>query len=154
MSRYDWLLFLHVLGAFAVIASVTFFWLVLLSTWNVDRPVLGPVMARLTKPAEIVVMVGGIMVLVFGIWLTFDVDGYGLGDGWILGGLVMWAVATATGILAGKEYTPAKDIPQSEEPSPELLAIMRSRKGLVLHSISTAAVLIALILMIFKPGAP
>ena len=154
MNRYDWLLFLHVLGAFMIMASITFFWLVILSTWNADRPVLWPVLGRLTRPAGLVVMAGGALTIVFGIWLTLDIDGYELQDGWILGGLVMWLVATVAGQRSGAEYMKAKEIPLSAEPSPEFLAIMRSRRGLVLHAISTLATLVALALMIFKPGAP
>src|SRR3954468_11160925 len=41
--------------------------------------------------------VGGLGTLVFGVWLALYVDGYDLLDGWILGAIVLWALATETG---------------------------------------------------------
>ena len=38
-------------------------------------------------------------------------------------------------------------------PSPELLAVNRTQKGLLLHTLSSVVVLLILIDMIWKPGA-
>ena len=41
----------------------------------------------------IVVGVGMMGAIIFGIWLAIDVDGYELWDGWILASFVLWAIA-------------------------------------------------------------
>ena len=43
--------------------------------------------------------VGGLLTLVFGVWLALD--DYDILDGWILTALVLWVVAAATGVLLG-----------------------------------------------------
>ena len=98
MSRYDWLLFLHLIGAFAATGSVVVFSVLLLGG---DR-VAG---AQLTFLGRRLWDVGGLLTLVFGIWLALDVDGYGLLDGWILAAFVLWAIAAGTGIRLGEAYS-------------------------------------------------
>jgi hypothetical protein len=129
VSRYDWLLFLHLIGAFAAVGSVVVFSVLLLGG---DR-VAG---AQLTFLGRRLWDVGGLLTLVFGIWLALDVDGYGLLDGWILSALVLWAVAAGTGIRVGMAY----DAGTGERARP-------------VYAVMTIAVLALLVVMIYKPGA-
>jgi hypothetical protein len=129
VSRYDWLLFLHLIGAFAAVGSVVVFSVLLLGG---DR-VAG---AQLTFLGRRLWDVGGLLTLVFGIWLALDVDGYGLLDGWILSALVLWAVAAGTGIRVGMAY----DAGTGERARP-------------LYAVMTIAVLALLVVMVYKPGA-
>ncbi len=127
MSRYDWLLFLHLIGAFAAVGSVVVFSVLLLGA---DR-VAG---AQLTFLARRLWDVGGLLTLVFGIWLALD--DYSIGDGWILIALVLWAIAAATGVRIGMAF----DSGASERVRP-------------LYAVMTIAVLALLVVMIYKPGA-
>jgi hypothetical protein len=129
VSRYDWLLFLHLIGAFAAVGSVVVFSVLLLGG---DR-VAG---AQLTFLGRRLWDVGGLLTLVFGIWLALDVDGYGLLDGWILSALVLWAVAAGTGIRVGMAYDAGT-----------------GGRARPLYAVMTIAVLALLVLMIYKPGA-
>jgi hypothetical protein len=73
---------------------------------------------------------------------------------------VLWAVFVATGSRTGKIFARAGDRARelvaagADEPSSDLNALLRSRAGLALHSVSSAALLAILALMIWKPGAP
>jgi uncharacterized membrane protein len=158
VSLYDWLLFLHVTAAFALVGSLALFTAVGVALRSVDRP--GPValLFRIDRPANVGIGVGMIGTLAFGIWLAVYVDGYELWDGWILASLVLWAVGGAAGGRTGKYYTAARKLAERQVaegrdgPSPELAAILRGRRGLVLHAVTVAAALAILVLMIFKPG--
>ncbi|MFN2470099.1 MAG: hypothetical protein ABR583_03745 [Gaiellaceae bacterium] len=142
---YDFLLFVHVLFAFALVAAVTTFWALILST-QPGRMLLTPRGAMLLgRVGGMTVAVSGFGVLVFGVWLAIYIDGYELWDGWILASLVLWLVSTIVGIRSGRLYERAAE--------PDADAVVLRRQGLMLQVISSAAILFVLILMIFKPGA-
>ena len=127
MSRYEWLLFLHLIGAFAAMGSVVVFSVLLVGGDRVAGPQLTFLGRRLWD-------VGGLLTLVFGIWLA--IDDYSIGDGWILAALVLWAVAAGTGVRIGMMFDSG--------------SVERVRP---LYAVMTLAVLALLYVMIFKPGA-
>jgi uncharacterized membrane protein len=140
MEWYDWLLFLHVLSAFALVGALTVIWALVLAT-RPARPVLTQdAAAAIVRPANVLVIAGTLGTILFGIWLAIDHDDYR--DGWILASLVLWAVGTGLGDRAGRAFTRALDG-----------SLEARRSGLVFHSAATVVVLAILILMIFKPGA-
>ena len=142
---YDFLLFVHVLSAFLLIAAMTSFWAITVAT-RPERPLVrAPAAQALARPAGILVGLGALGTLVFGVWLAIYVDGYELWDAWILGSIVLWAVSTAAGSRAGTFYTRAGE----EEADARDLR----RRGHFLQLTSSVAALVILILMIFKPGA-
>lgn len=159
MSRYDWILFLHVLSAFAVVAAVVVYTFLIVVSRNLDTPSDVVRAFRITRVGDALVSVGMGGVLVFGIWLALDVDGYALWDGWIIAALVLWAVFGAVGGRTGKVYNAARDRARTlvaegrDAPNAELNALLRSQTGLVLQLLSIAIVLLLLLDMIFKPGA-
>ena len=159
MNRYDWLLGLHVLSAFAMVAAVVFFTILLAALWRTDTPRHAATLFAIGKPAEIGVGVGSVLVLVFGIALAVDVDGYQLWDGWILGSIVLWAIAVGLGMRGGKHYARAHKVADGliargdDSPSAELRALIRDRMTLLMHAVAGVALVAILVLMIYKPGA-
>lgn len=142
---YDWLLFLHVLGAFAMVGATVVFWAVMLAARRADRPsTLTPVFA----PANIAVGAGSVLTLVFGIWLAIHLDGYELWDGWILAALVLWAVSVELGRRGGAAIDTA-----AAEGDAALSAELRNSRTTLMLTASTVALLVILALMIWKPGA-
>jgi uncharacterized membrane protein len=157
---YDWLLFLHVLAAFMLVAALVVFWVVGLVARNVDTPRVSLRYFRVARPAQILVGLGTLGTLIFGVWLAIYVDEYELWDGWIIGGLVLWAIGAVAGFLGGKPYGEAAQLAgrlagegRGDEPSGELRALLQDRRGIVLNLVSSLAVLLVLIDMIYKPGA-
>jgi uncharacterized membrane protein len=159
VSRYDWILFLHVLSAFAVVAAVVVYTFLIVVSRNLDTPSDVVRAFRITRVGDALVSVGMGGVLIFGIWLALDVDGYALWDGWIIAALVLWAVFGAVGGRTGKVYNAARDRARTlvaegrDAPNAELNALLRSQTGLVLQLLSILIVLLLLLDMIFKPGA-
>ncbi len=160
MSFTDWLLFLHIASAFALVAALVTFWTVAIAARNVDRPVDSLRYFRIAKPANVLVAVGTVGTLIFGIWLAIDFDAYKVWDGWILIALVLWAISAATGQRGGQNYMEAAKLAgrldaenRGGESSPELKALLQNRNAMWLNIVSSLAVLLILIDMIYKPGA-
>ena len=159
MELNDWILALHLLSAFAMVGALVVFWILIVASWNVDTP--GPVL-RLVPVARVGVVgvtIGSLGTIVFGLWLAISYEAYHPWDGWVIAAIVLWAVAGGTGGRSGKEFGRAPERAAQLEaegrtgPDPELTMLNRTRAGLMLHSVTTLAVLLLLIDMIWKPGA-
>jgi uncharacterized membrane protein len=138
VDLYDWLLFLHVLSAFAIVASVVVF-TVLVATSGATPSAL-----RLTALGRRLWDVGGAGTLVFGVWLALHVQGYSLSDGWIIAALVLWVIAAVAGVRLGTSFRQARGTDRAAAPSGQTL---------LLWTAMTLAVAALLTDMIFKPGA-
>jgi uncharacterized membrane protein len=97
VSLYDVLLFLHVIGAFALMGALTLFSIVIVATWRAQRPSDIVEFAGITRVGGLLVTVGSLMTVVFGVWLAIDLDQYNLWDGWVLAAIVLWAIGSETG---------------------------------------------------------
>ena len=159
MSRYDWLLFLHVASAFALVAALVLYTVLIAVVWNKDVPTDVARLFRISKMGDVLIAVGSIGVLVFGIWLAIEDDRYKLWDGWVIAALVLWLVMGALGSRTGKIYNAARDRARSlvregnNSPNAELRVLVQDRSGLWFHTGGVIVVLLLLIDMIFKPGA-
>ena len=159
MSGHDWLLFLHVLSAFALVAALVLYTVLIAVVWNKDVPTDVARLFRISKVGDVLIAVGSIGVLVFGIWLAIDADGYEVWDGWVIAALVLWFVMGAFGSRTGKIYNAARDRARSlaregnNAPNAELRTLVQDRRGLWVHTGGVIVVLLLLIDMIFKPGA-
>ena len=134
---YDFLLFVHVLSAFCLMATV-----VMYSAFAVGAP--AP--ARALLIAEILWGIGGAGTLLFGVWLVLDVDGFELWDGWIIAALVLWFLSAATHRQAYVAINPAA-AGEGAAAVPDPRAMARW------HALRAAIVLALLLIMFFKPGA-
>jgi uncharacterized membrane protein len=159
VSFDDWLLALHVLAAFSLVAAIVLFWDMIVAVRSTDTAEATIRMAPVAKVGNAAAGVGGVGTIVFGIWLAFSIGGYDIWDGWIIAAIVLWAIATGLGGRTGKEYLvgmkKAEELQAAGEtgPSAELLALNRTRRGLVLHTLASLFTLLILIDMVWKPGA-
>jgi uncharacterized membrane protein len=159
VSFDDWILALHLLSAFAYVAGMIVFWVLIVAVRRTDTPDGTIRMGPVVKIGTIATAVGAVGTIVFGLWLTFSVGGYRIWNFWILAALVLWAIAGGVGGRTGKEYRKGMDKAQELEaagetgPNAELLALNRTQSGVVLHAIASAALLLLLIDMIWKPFA-
>jgi hypothetical protein len=127
MSTYEWLLFLHLLAAFLLFVTVVSYTAVALGA---------PAPGRTLFVADRCWDVGGLGTLVLGIWLALHLDEYDFFDGWILGAIALWFVATGLGQSIQRR-----------------LADDATADIAVMHWLRTLTVLGLLVLMIWKPGA-
>ena len=159
MSFDQWILALHVLSAFAYVAGMIVFWVLIVAVRRTDTADGTIRMAPIVKVGTIGTGVGAAGTIVFGLWLTFSYGGYDIWNFWIIAALVLWAIAGGLGGQTGKEYQRGMDKAKELEaagqagPNAELLEINRTQRGLVLHTVASLAVLLIVIDMIWKPGA-
>lgn len=159
MSVDEWVLSLHVLSAFAFTAAIVLFWVLVIAVRRTDTPEGTIRMGPIVKVGNAAAAIGAGGTIVFGIWLALSYGGYDIWDGWIVAAIVLWALAGAFGQRTGAAYmqgmTKAQELRAAggTEPSAELLAVNRTQRGLVFHTLTTLTLLLILVDMIWKPGA-
>jgi hypothetical protein len=133
---HDTLLFLHVLAAFLLISAIVMY----------SSFVLGaPVDKRGLAIAGVLSGVGGVGVLLFGIWLAIYVKGVEPWDGWVIGAVVLWAAGF------GMSSQPEKALKTAAGDEPGSVKI--PSRAALLHWAAATAFLGMLVLMVWKPGA-
>ncbi len=150
MTLYDWLLFLHVLAAFAAVAAVVLLSVILAVSWRSADVVAATPLLRMSRLGSRLWDVGGAGTLIFGIWLAVYVEGYELWDGWIVAALVLWVIAATAGTRVGAAFRRAFG---ADAGHGELGDSIRSQRALIVHAVMALAVAALLIVMIYKPGA-
>jgi hypothetical protein len=159
VSFDDWMLALHVLSAFALVAGIILFWVLIAAVRRTDTPEgtlrLGP----LTRVADAAVGIGMMGTIILGVWLAFSIGGYDIWDWWIIAALVLWAVAGGLGQRANTAYVDgvkkAQELQAAGQtgPNSELLALNRTPNGVILQALISIVVLLIILDMIWKPGA-
>ena len=158
MSFDDWALAVHVLSAFAYVAGIVLFWVLVVAVRRVDTAEGTLRMAPIVRVGNVAVGIGAVGTIVVGIYLAFAIGNYAIWDGWIIAALVLWAVSAALGQRTGAAYmqgmNKAKELDAAGKTGPdkELLTLNRTQAGVVLHALTSVAVLLILVDMIFKPG--
>jgi len=124
---YDWLLFLHLISAFLLGVTVVVYSAVAFGATTDGRTMF---------MADRCWDVGGLGTLVLGIWLALHLDQYDFFDGWILGAIGLWLVATGLGQSVIRRR-----------------AVGETAAIDTMHWLRTLAVIGLLVLMVWKPGA-
>jgi uncharacterized membrane protein len=159
LSLYQWLLALHVLAAASLIAALVLFTVMILATRGSDRPSTVARFWGLGRFGTVIVSIGTLGTLFFGIWMAIDADAYQVWDGWILAAIVLWAIASATGQRSGVPYQKAGERARelvasgNDAPDAEIGALMGDQRAWILHWVTVVTTLVILVLMIYKPGA-
>jgi uncharacterized membrane protein len=130
----DWLLFFHLISAFLLAVTVVVYSAVALGAAADGRTLF---------VADRCWDVGGLGTLILGIWLALRLDEYGFFDGWILGAIGLWFVATGLGDTLRRRMHSGETTGTSE-PTPAVAAM---------HWLRTLVIIGLLVLMIWKPGA-
>jgi len=159
VSFDDWMLALHVLSAFAYVAGMILFWVLIVAVRRTDTPEGTVRMGPVVKVGNAAVGIGAGGTIILGIWLAFSVGGYEIWDGWIIAAIVLWVIAAELGRRTGAAYmegmTKAQELQAAAQtgPNDELLALNRISSGVLFHFLASVVVLLILIDMIWKPGA-
>ena len=157
MDRYQWLLALHVTGAFLLMGGGAIAASLNLAALRRDRPSDIVLLFGLIRIVVALILVGSLLALVFGLWLVHDA-GYRYGDGWVVAALVLFVLGNALGGMGGRRDDRTAQFARElaaagDAPSPELRARVRDPVSLAL-SYGSGLILVAILaLMIWKPGA-
>jgi hypothetical protein len=136
-ALYHTLLFLHILSAVMLVATAVIF----------TALGLGIAMTpRTLSLANLLWAVGGLGVIVFGLWLAINLSQYHPWDGWVIAAIVLWALATETGRRAQAGFV-------GSPPSAEGFVGDPVGNAMTMHWVRTVLVLALLVVMIYRPGA-
>ena len=157
MTKYDWLLFLHMTGAFLFLGAAVVAIVLNVAALRRNRPSEIALLLRLIAQTTVGFIVGLLLLLVFGLWLVHEA-GYGYGDGWIVAALVLFVLSNVLGAVGGERAKPARDLAErlaaeGDQPSAELTARLRDPIALALDYGAALLGFAVLVLMIWKPGA-
>lgn len=158
MSLNDWILALHLLAAFSLVAAEVAFTSMIVSLWKTDSTRRVSSLMLVSRAATVMVVVGTLGTIVFGIWLSISKDPYDPWDAWVIIAIVLWAVASGLGQQAGSAYgsaalEAAKLAEAGTERDPGLTATFGPSRAFWMHLASNIAIILILIDMVWKPGA-
>jgi uncharacterized membrane protein len=155
VTKYDWLLLVHILGTFLFLSGSIVAGVLAFAAMQRERPSEVALLLRLVRPMVVLVGVGSIVALALGIWLA-EYVGYGLGEGWVIAAIALWVVSGALAGPAGKELRHTREFAErlaedGDRPSDELRLAVRNPRVLVLNVTAFLLLVAILVLMVWKP---
>jgi uncharacterized membrane protein len=157
VSTLQWLLALHVTGAFLFLGGT-----VVAGTFSVlaqqeERPSGVALFLGLTRFAVVLIAAGAAVTLVLGLWLVHEA-GHSYGRLWVIASLVLLVLSSAAGRRGGKREAETRRLAlrlaaEGDRPSEELRRRLRDPLTLALSWGAGLGSLAILALMIWKPGA-
>ena len=154
----NWALFFHLLGAFLLFAGAVVAGVGSEAARRRKRPCEIALLLRLTRVGVLLIALGFLLVLPFGLWLV-HIDRIGYGAGWVDAALGLLAAVGALGGIGGQRPKRARKLAtqlaqEGGDESAELQALLDDRLALALNYLSTTLLLAIVALMVFKPGGP
>ena len=148
-------LYLHVLGVLVFAAGVAVAGVAFESARRRERSGEIALLLRQARTGALLVVSGGALLLVCGLWLVALEDGIGYGTGWVDAASALFALALLLGELGGRGPRRARQLAsrlaREEPPNSELRALLDDPRGRAANYASAAIVLAILALMVFKP---
>jgi uncharacterized membrane protein len=157
VSTYQWLLFLHITGAFLLVGGAVVAIVLDIAAQGRERPSEIALLLGLIRIPVVGIVIGSILLLVFGLWLV-DESGYSYGEAWIVGAIVLLVAGNVVGAIGGRRDDATRQLAEElaakdDAPSVALKQRLRDPISLILSYFGGAAVIAALVLMVWKPGA-
>jgi uncharacterized membrane protein len=155
----DWIFALHLLGAATLVGSLVMTWIVVVALRSADTPDATLSLHRVLMVGSVLIVVGLVVAISFGVWLAILRVNFQVWDGWVIAAIVLWTIATLALLRSFREYAKptqrARALAAAGDtaPSAELTALNRTSTGLLLRSLASAAVVLIVVDMIWKPGA-
>ncbi len=157
MDRFQWLIALHITGAFLFFGGAVAATIFGLLAQRRERPSEVALFLSMSQKSVIAIMIGLPLSFILGLWLVHD-QHYGYGQAWISASILLIVVSSVAGSMGGRREAATRAFAeqlaaQGDQPSAELRARMRDPRTLVLSYGSAVATLAILFLMLWKPGS-
>ncbi len=154
---YEWILALHVTGAFLFLGGGVLAAIVSLLARNQSKPSEIAALLGIARIAVPLVGLGALLTLAFGLCLATRGHEFRLSAPWVIAAIILWVAAMAAGGIGGKADKETRLLAErlaseGDQPSSELDARLRDTRNLVLSWGSGVLVIVILALMVWKPG--
>lgn len=152
-----WALFGHLLGAFLFVGGLIVAGVGFEAARRRRRPAEIALLLGTTRAGVLLVAVGALLLLPFGLWLV-SLEGIGYDAGWIEAALVLFAAVVALGTIGGRRPKQARLLAsrlarEHEDESEDLRELLDDPLARGLNYLSALLVLAIVVLMVFKPGS-
>jgi len=150
---------IHLLFAATLVGGLVMSWIIFVSLYTADTAHTTLNLNRVGLVGIVAIGLGLLGTIVIGIWVAILRANFHPWDGWVIGAIVLWAIATAALVRAFTEFRrpvdKAKELLAAGQTgsSSELVALNRATTGLMFRAVASAAVVLIVIDMIYKPGA-
>ncbi|MGZ4362195.1 MAG: DUF2269 family protein [Gaiellaceae bacterium] len=156
MTGYQWLLMLHVTGAFFLLGGSAVAGIIHLLALRTHRPSEIALLLGLVRFALPVLLLGSLMTLVLGLWLVHHV-GYRYGAFWVWGAIVLWVIGNTLGKFGGAKQEQARELAlelagNEDRETNELRSLLRDPLSNAMSWGADLAIYGVLVLMVWKPG--
>jgi hypothetical protein len=149
------MLSLHLLAAFAVASALVLYSVLVVGGRRASTLEQTRLLFRVAPLGTPLIAAGSVLVLILGVILAIDSDRFEIWDGWVIAGIVLWALLGAVGQRTGAYYTAVQELAETggEGAEREVVARLRAPTGAMIHLATLGVFVLLLLDMIFKPGA-
>lgn len=152
---YEWLLFLHLAGAFLFVAGAIMASIARVTAMRQRRPGDVAHVMRGARPAVPLIAIGLATTIVMGFWLTRRL-GIDFGATWLSATFALIGWVLVVGGIAGRQDRETRELAErlaeeGDEPSAELAARLRDPLNLALNASLAVATIAIVALMVWKP---
>ncbi len=152
----EWLLFLHLVGAFLFVSGAVAAAALRLATMRRERPSEVALLLGAVRPVVPVVAFGLLLVLVFGFWLAHRL-GIDLGSTWLVATFALLGWTVVVGAVAGRQDRHTRELAErlsggGDRPSEELARRLRDPVNLALNGSLLLTTIAIVALMVWRPG--
>ncbi|MGH2866681.1 MAG: DUF2269 family protein [Solirubrobacteraceae bacterium] len=145
-------LFFHLLGALLFVAGIVLAGAVFEVARRRERPAEIALLLGLTRIGVVLLGVGALLLLGFGLWLV-HIEHLSYGAGWVDAAIALYVIALALGASGGRRPKQARRLAtklaaEGSPASAELRALLDDRASLAANCASAALVLAILVLMV------
>lgn len=153
----QWLLFLHLAGAFLFVGGSIAAAALRTAVIGVEQPRDAALLLRAVRPAVPIVAGGLVLTVGIGFWLADRLD-FDLGATWLSSTFALVAWLVVAGGVAGRQDRRTRELAErlaggSDEPGDELARRLRDPLNLALNASLLVATVAIVALMVWKPGA-
>jgi uncharacterized membrane protein len=153
----QWLLAFHITGGFLLLGGAAAAAVLNALAWRTDRPSEIALLLRLIRFTVPLIGLGALLTLVLGLWLVHH-DGFSYGAFWVWAAVILWMIGNALGGRGGRMQQQAREEAErcaadGDVSTDRLRELLRDPVANGMSWASGVAILLVLVLMIWKPGS-